>query len=148
MESQAKQQHQHHFSIICQNSTPRSTSGPQNSLFPSSMAPGHHAYVSTQQHLHGLNYNRGSASGRGPIGGHWRLNKRQRQKHVQHWQHFTRAHSPGGRSPAKFGFQPIKLQLYPLAHTYPANYVRVHFRSLRVYKDSQTAHRTFQVRVS
>ena len=26
----------------------------------------------------------------------------------------------GGRLPAKFGFQPIKLQLYPLAHTYPA----------------------------
>ena len=28
----------------------------------------------------------------------------------------------------KSGFQPIKLELYPLVHTYPANYVRVHFR--------------------
>jgi len=31
---------------------------------------------------------------------------------------------PSGRFPAKFGCQPIKLKLYPLAHTYPANYVR------------------------
>jgi len=41
---------------------------------------GHHAaYVSTEQHLHGANYNRGSASGRGPTGGdqrHWRLMKK------------------------------------------------------------------------
>ena len=28
----------------------------------------------------------------------------------------------------KSGFQPIKLELYPLVHTYPANYVRVHLR--------------------
>jgi len=45
-------------------------------------------YVSTEQHLHGVNYNRGSASGRGPTGGdqrHWKK-KRQRQKHTHHWQ--------------------------------------------------------------
>jgi len=52
--------------------------------------------------------------------------KRQRQKHVRHWQLFTRADFPGGQFPAKFGCQPIKLELYPLVHTYPANYVRVH----------------------
>ena len=46
--------------------------------------------------------------------------KRQRQKHAQHWQLFTRAQFPGGRFPAKFGCQPIKLELYPLAHTYAA----------------------------
>jgi len=44
-----------------------------------------------------------------------------------------------GRFPAKLGCQPIKLQLHPLAHTYTANYVRVHFRHLRVYKDSRVA---------
>ena len=35
---------------------------------------------------------------------------------------------------AKFECQPIKLELYPLEHTYPANYVRVHFRDLGVYR--------------
>ena len=48
---------------------------------------------------------------------------------------------PGGLIPAKFGFQPIKLELKPLAHTYPAKYVRVHFRLLGVYKDSRVAYR-------
>ena len=47
--------------------------------------------------------------------------KRQRQKHAQHRQQLTRAHSPGGRSPAKFGCQPIKLEQCKLAHMYPAN---------------------------
>ena len=28
----------------------------------------------------------------------------------------------------KSGCQPIKLELYPLVHTYPANYERVHLR--------------------
>jgi len=76
------------------------------------------AYVSTER---GVNYKRGNASGGGPTGGdqrHWRLKKkRQRQKHAHHWQQFTRAQFPGGRFPAKFGCQPIKLELYPLAHT-------------------------------
>jgi len=48
---------------------------------------------------------------------------------------------PGGRIPAKFGFQPIKLELYPLEHTYSAKYVRVHFRPLGVYKESRVAYR-------
>ena len=74
--------------------------------------------------------------------------KRQRQKHAHHWQQFTRALFPGGRFPAKFGCQPIKLELYPLAHAYPANYVRVHFRHLGVYKGSRVAHRAIRVRVS
>jgi len=58
------------------------------------------AYVSTEQHLHGVNYNRSreNASGRGPTGGdqrHWRLKKkRQRQNHAQHLQQFTRAQFP------------------------------------------------------
>ena len=34
------------------------------------------------------------------------------------------------------GCQPIKSNLRPLAHTHPANYVRVHFSSLGVYKES------------
>ena len=46
---------------------------------------------------------------------------------------------PGGRLPAKFGCQPIKLELYLLAHAYTANYVRVHFRHLGVYKESRVA---------
>jgi len=37
--------------------------------------------------------------------------KRQRQKHAQHWQLLTRAQFPGSRFPAKFGCQPIKLEL-------------------------------------
>ena len=45
--------------------------------------------------------------------------------------------------PGKFGCQPIKLELHPLAHTYPANYVRVHFRHLGVYKGSRVATEPF-----
>ena len=74
--------------------------------------------------------------------------KRQRQKHARNWQQFTPAQFPGGRFPAKFGCQPIKLEQYPLAHTYPANYVRVHFRHLRVYKEGRVACRAIRVRVS
>jgi len=40
---------------------------------------------------------------------------------------------PDGRFPAKFGSQPIKSNLHPLAHTHPANYVRVHFSPLGLY---------------
>ena len=36
--------------------------------------------------------------------------------------------------PAKLGFQLIKLELYPLVHTYTANYVRVHCRHLGYIK--------------
>ena len=91
-------------------------------------------YVSTEQH--GVKNDRGSASGRGPTGGDqrlWRLKKNDRDKHVQHQQQLTHAQFPGGRFPAKFGCQPIKLELYPLVHAYPVNYVRVHFRHLGVY---------------
>ena len=45
--------------------------------------------------------------------------KRQRRKHADHCQQFTRAQFPADRFPAKFGCQPIKLELYPLAHTHP-----------------------------
>ena len=55
---------------------------------------------------------------------------------------------PGCKFPAKFGCQPIKLELYPHVHTYTANYVRVHFRHLGVYKESRIAYRAIQVRVS
>ena len=54
----------------------------------------------------------------------------------------------GNRFPAKFGCQPIKLELYPVAHTHPANCVRVHFRHLGVYKESRVAYRATRVRVS
>ena len=68
------------------------------------------AYVSTEQPLHGVNYNIGSASGRGLTGTgnrHWRLKKNDRDRNML----FTRAQFPGGRFPAKFGYQPIKLEL-------------------------------------
>ena len=39
--------------------------------------------------------------------------KKKRQKHAQHCQQLTRAQFPGGRFPAKFGCQPIKLEWYP-----------------------------------
>jgi len=70
MESQAQLLQQHR----CQ------TPSLQNFNIPKRLAP---AYVSTEQHLHGVNYNRGSASGRGPTGGdqrHWRLEKNDRDR--------------------------------------------------------------------
>jgi len=39
--------------------------------------------------------------------------------------------------------QPIKLELNPLAHTYAANYVRVHFWHLGVYKESRVGTEPF-----
>ena len=45
--------------------------------------------------------------------------KRQRQKHAHNWQPFTRAQFPGGRFPAKFRYQPIKLHLHPLSTRIP-----------------------------
>ena len=74
--------------------------------------------------------------------------KWRRQKHAHHQQQFTHAQFPGGRFPAKFGCQPIKLELYPLTHTHPAKYMRVHFRHLGVYKESRIAYRAIRVRVS
>ena len=73
---------------------------------------------------------------------------RQRQKHAHDWQQLTRAEFPGGRFPAKFGYQPIKSELRPLVHAHPANYVRVHFEYLGVYKASRVAYRAIRVRVS
>ena len=55
---------------------------------------------------------------------------------------------PGCQFPVKFGCQPIKLELCLLVHKYPANYVSVHCRHLRVYKESQVAYRAIRVRVS
>ena len=127
----------------CQNLAPRRQASTK--LFPSAVVSGTSLCVCrTAFHGVNVNYNRGSASHRGPTGGgqrHWRLKKkRQRRKHTHHWQQFTRAQLPGSRFPAKFGYQPIKLERDPLTHTYPANYVRVHFRPLRVYKESRVAH--------
>jgi len=108
------------------------------------------AYVSTKQHLHGVNY----STAREQMAYRRRSTaleiheKRQRQKHADHGQQFTRAQFLGGRFPAKFRCQPIKLELYPLVHTQPANYMRVHFSHLGVYKESQVAHRAIRVRVS
>ena len=48
----------------------------------------------------------------------------------------SHVHFPSGPFPAKFGCQPIKLELYPLVHTYPAKKVRVQLRHLGVYKGS------------
>ena len=104
------------------------------------------------QRLHGVNYNRGSTSGRRPIGGgqrHWRLKKKTTETEACSSQGTIYACTvPGSRFPVKFGWQPIKLELCPLAHTYPANYVSVHCRYLGVYKESQIAYRAIRVRVS
>ena len=48
--------------------------------------------------------------------------ERQGQKHAHHWQRFTHDRFPGGRFLAKFGCQPIRLELYPLVHVFAANY--------------------------
>ena len=70
-------------------------------IFPRGVVAGAPAYVITEQYLHGINYNRGSASGRGPTGGGKRhcINqkknkKRQRQKHADLWLLCTRAQFP------------------------------------------------------
>ena len=47
---------------------------------------------------------------------------------------------PGGRFPAKFGCQPIKLDLYLPVHAYTANNMRVHLRHLGVYKESRVVY--------
>ena len=64
------------------------------------------------------------------------------------WETVDACKFPGSKFPAKFGCQPIKLELYPQAHTYTAYYVRVHFRPLGVYKESRVAYRAIRVRVS
>ena len=49
------------------------------SIYTSDVGAWAPAYVSTEQHLHGVNQNREGASGRGPTGGeqrHWRLKKK------------------------------------------------------------------------
>ena len=133
----------------------RTATAPCHNLAPGSRKPSKQfptdgGVVSGHQLTLSYHYNRGSASVRGPIGGdqrNWRR-KRQRQKHTHLWQQFTRAQIPGSRFPAKFGCQPIKLEQYPLAHTHPANYLRVQFRHLGVYKGSPVAHRAIRVRVS
>ena len=56
--------------------------------------------------------------------------------------------APGGGFPAKFGCQPMKLELCLLVHTHPAHRVRVHFRLLGVYKGSRVSYRAIWVRVS
>jgi len=79
--------------------------------------------------------------------------KRQRQSHTHHCQQFTRAEFPAGQLPAKFGWRPIKLELYPLVHTYVSRELRARARAralqdLRVYKESGVAYRAIRVRVS
>ena len=88
IESQAQLSQQH---SPCQNLASRR----HTKLIPKRRDVRAPAYMSADQLLHGVNYNRGSASGRGTSGGelrHWRLKKkkRQRQKHAHHWQQFTR----------------------------------------------------------
>ena len=76
----------------------------KTSICPSSVVPGHQPTCLQ----HGVNYNRGSARGRGPTRRRptplETQENRQRQKHADHWQPFTRAQFPGGRFPAKFGW--------------------------------------------
>ena len=55
---------------------------------------------------------------------------------------------PGRSIPGKIVRQPIKFELHPQAHAYPAIYVCVHFRLLGVYKEGQAAYWAIQVRVS
>ena len=139
MESQAQLSQQHRSQ----------TASLQNFKTPKRRGAWAPAYVSTKQDLHGVNYNRGSRrpTRRRPTPLETQ-EKRQRPKHADYWQQFTRAQFPGGRFPAKFGCQPIKLELYPIVHTYPANYVRVHLRHLGVYKGSRVAYRATRVRVA
>ena len=104
------------------------------------------AYVSTEQHLPGINCNRGR-----PTGGdqrHWRLKKNDRDRSTFITGNSLRVHSSRVSIPGKFGYQPIKLELCPLVHTHTANYVGVHLRYLGVYKESRVAYRAIRVRVS
>ena len=54
------------------------------------------AYVSIEQHLHGVNYNTGSAGGRGLTGTghrHWRLKKNDRDRNTLNTGNCLRVHS-------------------------------------------------------
>jgi len=54
------------------------------------------AYISTEQHLHGVNYNTGSASGRGLTGAghrHWRLKINDRDRNTLNTGNCLRVHS-------------------------------------------------------
>jgi len=50
--------------------------------------------------------------------------------------------------PGKIWMPTNQIRVLSLAHTYPANYLRVHFWHLGVYKESRVAHRAIRVRVS
>ena len=113
--------------------------------------------VSTEQHLqlHGVNYNRRSASGGGPTRGsqrHWRLKrKRQRQKRAHHRQQFARAKFQDACKvcfPAKFSCQPIKLELYPPCTRIPRITCACTSGISGVYKESRVAYQVIRVRVS
>ena len=90
------------------------------------------SYVSTEQHLHAIE---STTTEGAPVAeglpekanaiGDTRENDRDRNTLTTG--NSLRVHSLSGKNfPAIFGCQPIKLELYPLMHAYPANYLRVH----------------------
>ena len=130
------------------NSSPRRQSF-KTSTFPTSVMPGHRPTCPPSRICMESTTKEGAPVAEGlqeetnGIGDSRK--ERQRQNHAHHWQQLTRAQLPGGWFPAKFGCQPIKLELYPHAHTYPAKCLRVHFRHLGVYKESQVATEPFRL---
>jgi len=106
MESQAQLLQQH------RSQTPEAF---KTSIIPNGRGAWAPACVSTEQHLHGTTTTEEAQVAEGlpeETNGIGNSNqKRQRQNHAHHCQLFTRAQFPGGRFPAKFGFQPIKLKL-------------------------------------
>jgi len=125
------------------------TSSYQNSLsfetltiFPSGVASEHHPTCLLSTTKEGASVAEGLPEEVNAIGD---SRKNDRDRNTLLTGNSSRVHSP---FPANFGYQPIKLELYLLVHTYTANYVRVHSRLLGVYKESRVAYRAIRVRVS
>jgi len=103
--------------------------------------------VSNEQHLHGVNYNRGSTGSLPEDIGDTKK-KRQRQKHVQHWQQFTRAQYQAIDSRKKNWMPTNQISsMSARAHVFRERRARA-LQLSGVYKESRVAFRATRVRVS
>ena len=110
------------------------------------------AYVSMEQHLHGVNYKRGSASGRGSTRGgqrHWRLKQKTTETETRASLATVYAcRFPGWSIPGKIWMPTNQIgAVSARAHVSRELRARAHGH-LGVYKESRVAYRAIRVRVS
>jgi len=109
-------------------------------------------YVSTEQHLHGDNYNRGSASGRGPTRGdqrHWRLKKKTTE--TETCSSLARVYAcviPGWSIPGKIWMSTNQIRVTATGAHVSRELCARALSHLGVYKESPVAYRAIRVRVS